>query len=46
VFEAAVCFEKMKNLDKAKKSYQELLEKYPKSDRAAEAKQRMAALGA
>jgi len=46
VFEAAVCFEKMKNLDKAKKSYQEVIEKYPKSDRAAEAKQRMAALGA
>lgn len=44
-FEAARCFEVLKSVDKAKKLYNELLARYPDSDKAAAAKQRLAAIG-
>ncbi|MFO0898177.1 MAG: tetratricopeptide repeat protein [Pirellulales bacterium] len=44
-FEAARCFEVLENVPQAKKSYQELLEKFPQSDKAAAAKQRLEKLG-
>jgi len=44
-FEAARCFEVLENVAQAKKSYQELLEKFPDSDKAAAAKQRLEKLG-
>jgi TolA-binding protein len=41
MFEAARCFENLRKLDDAKKSYTEVLEKYPASPRAAAAKARL-----
>jgi len=43
-FEAARCWEVRKSVDKAKKLYNELLSRYPDSDKAAAAKQRLAAI--
>ena len=43
-FEAARCWEVLKSVDKAKKLYNELLTRYPDSDKAAAAKQRLAAI--
>ncbi len=45
-YEAARCFEMLKMIDHAKKSYQEVLERYPQSDKAPLAKSRLQALGA
>ena len=44
-YEAGRCFEVLKNADQAKKAYQEVVEKYPKSNKASLAKTRLAALG-
>jgi TolA-binding protein len=44
LFESARCFEVLKNMDQAKKLYAELLEKYPKSDKADLARRRLAEL--
>lgn len=44
VFETARCFETMKQLDQARKSYQELIDQYPHSDKVADAKARLQAL--
>ncbi len=46
VFEAARCFETMKMVEQARKSYKELIEKYPESDKVADGKARLQALGA
>jgi TolA-binding protein len=43
-FEAARCFEVLKKKDQAVKLYEELLEKYPKSDKASPARQRLNSL--
>lgn len=43
-FEAARCFEVLKKKDQAVKLYEELLEKYPKSDKAPSARQRLDSL--
>jgi TolA-binding protein len=45
MFESGRCFENMRQLDQAKKSYTEVIEKYPQSPRAAAAKARLEALG-
>lgn len=45
VFEAARCFEELKKPDQAIKLYRELLEKYPDSEKAPEAKTRLETLG-
>ena len=45
-YEAARCFEVLNMLDQAKKSYQEVVERYPTSDKAPLAKNRLEALGA
>jgi TolA-binding protein len=45
VFEAGRCFENLKQIDQAKKSYTEVIEKYPQSPRVAPAKTRLEALG-
>ena len=44
-YEAARCFEVLKSPDRAKKLYAELIQSYPKSDKAPLAKQRLSALG-
>lgn len=44
-FEAGRCFEVLGKLDGAKKSYQEVVDKYPQSKDAALAKQRLEAIG-
>jgi TolA-binding protein len=44
LYESARCFEVLKNPEQAKKLYAELLEKYPKSDKADLAKRRLAEL--
>jgi TolA-binding protein len=44
LYESGRCFEVLKDLDQAKKLYAELLEKYPKSDKAELAKRRLAEL--
>ena len=43
-FEAARCFEVIKSIEQAKKLYNELLSRYPDSDKAAAAKKRLAAI--
>jgi len=43
-FEAARCFEVLKSVEQAKKLYNELLSRYPDSDKAAAAKKRLAAI--
>ncbi len=45
-FEAARCFEVLKDIPQAKSSYQQLIEKYPEHSKAAAAKKRLAELGA
>jgi TolA-binding protein len=40
-YEAARCFESLNNVDQAAKLYKELVTKYPKSDKAAAAKERL-----
>jgi TolA-binding protein len=44
-YEAARCFEVLKSPEQAKKLYNELLNKYPNSDKAAAAKDRLRQLG-
>ncbi|HLA85547.1 MAG TPA: tetratricopeptide repeat protein [Thermoguttaceae bacterium] len=44
-FEAAQCFEALSDKTQAAKLYRELLEKYPKSNKADEANQRLKAIG-
>ncbi|MBI1902562.1 MAG: tetratricopeptide repeat protein [Planctomycetia bacterium] len=44
-YEAARCFEVLGNLDQAKKSYQEVVEKHPESDKAPLAKKKLETLG-
>lgn len=44
-FEAARCFEVLKDVDQAKNCYQQLLEKYGKHPKAADARRRLAQLG-
>ena len=44
-YEAGRCFEVLKMIDQAKKSYEEVLERYPTSDKATLAKNRLEALG-
>jgi TolA-binding protein len=44
-YEAARCFEVLKNAEQAKKLYNELLVKYPDNDKAASAKERLKQLG-
>ncbi len=44
-YEAARCFEVMKNLDQSKKLYNELTRKYPNSDKVELAKKRLKELG-
>jgi TolA-binding protein len=44
LYEAARCFEALEKPDQAKKSYQEVLDKFPSSDQAAAAKQRLGQL--
>lgn len=44
LYESARCFEVLKNVDQAKKLYAELLDKYPKSDKADLARQRLTKL--
>jgi TolA-binding protein len=44
-YEAARCFEVLGNLDQAKKSYQEVVDKHPESDKAPLAKKKLEALG-
>ncbi len=44
-YEAARCFEVLKMTDQARKSYQEVLNKYPNSDKVPLAKTRLEALG-
>ena len=44
LFEAGRCFEVMKNVDQAKKCYEEVVEKFPQSDKVAGAKERLTAL--
>jgi Uncharacterized protein conserved in bacteria len=44
LYESGRCFEVLKDLDQAKKLYAELLEKYPKSDKAELAKRRLTEL--
>lgn len=44
-YEAGRCFEVLKDPAQARKSYQEVVTKFPESDRAAEAKKRLEALG-
>jgi TolA-binding protein len=44
-YEAGRCFEVLRMIDQAKKSYQEVVEQYPSSDKAALAKTRLEALG-
>ncbi|MEX0979322.1 MAG: tetratricopeptide repeat protein, partial [Pirellulales bacterium] len=44
-YEAARCFEVLNMLDQAKKSYREVVERYPTSDKAPLAKNRLEALG-
>lgn len=44
-YEAGRCFEVLKDANQARKSYQEVIEKFPMSDRVAEAKKRLEALG-
>jgi TolA-binding protein len=44
-YEAARCFEVLKSAEQAKKLYNELLTKYPDSDKAAAAKDRLKQLG-
>src|SRR5262249_28985494 len=45
-YEAGRCFEVLMMIDQAKKSYQEVLDKYPTSEKAPMAKSRLEALGA
>jgi TolA-binding protein len=44
-FEAARCFEVLKDIPHAINSYKAVIEKYPKHNKAVEAKRRLAALG-
>ena len=44
-YEAARCFEVLKDTAQAKKSYQEVVDKFPQSSRVASARERLAALG-
>jgi TolA-binding protein len=44
-YEAARCFEVLKNAEQAKKLYNELLTKYPDNDKAASARERLKQLG-
>ncbi len=44
-YEAARCFEVLKMVDQARKSYQEVVNKYPQSDKVPLAKNRLEALG-
>jgi cellulose synthase operon protein C len=44
-FEAARCFEVLKDVDQAKNCYQQLVEKYPAHQKVRDAKKRLAALG-
>ncbi|MBL8829976.1 MAG: tetratricopeptide repeat protein, partial [Planctomycetaceae bacterium] len=44
-YEAGRCFEVLKDANQARKSYEEVIEKFPMSDRAGEAKKRLEALG-
>ena len=44
-YEAGRCFEVLRMVEQAKKSYQEVVEKYPASDKASLAKTRLEALG-
>ena len=44
-FEAARCFEVLKDIPQAKSSYQQLIDKYPEHPKAAAAKKRLAELG-
>ncbi len=44
-YEAARCFEVLKMVDQARKSYQEVVDKYPQSDKVPLAKNRLEALG-
>lgn len=44
-FEAARCFEVLKNVDQAKNCYQQLLDKYSTHPKAADARRRLAQLG-
>src|SRR5205085_10970541 len=44
VYEAAICFENLNLKEQALKSYKEVVEKYPQSERAADAKKRATAL--
>jgi TolA-binding protein len=45
LLEAGRCFEVLKSVEQAKKMYNELLSRYPNSDKIAEAKKRLQALG-
>ncbi len=45
LFEAGRCFEVLKSVEQAKKMYNDLLSRYPNSDKVAEAKKRLQALG-
>jgi TolA-binding protein len=45
-YEAGRCFEVLKMTDQAKKSYQEVVDQHPTSDKAPLAKGRLEALGA
>jgi TolA-binding protein len=44
-YEAGRCFENLRQLDQAKKSYREVVDQYPQSPRAADARGRLAELG-
>jgi TolA-binding protein len=45
LFEAGRCFEVLKSVEQAKKMYNDLLSRYPNSDKVAAAKERLKALG-
>ena len=45
LFESARCFEVLKGTEQARKMYNELLSRYPKSEKAELARKRLAALG-
>ena len=44
-YEAALCLETLKKKEEAKKLYQEVIQKFPKSEHVAEAQKRLAAIG-
>ncbi len=46
IFEAGGCFENLKNVEQARKSYQEVVDKFPNSDKVADARRRLQSLEA